>query len=90
MVWQVQAAAIIKVTREVEGGTLKCHRYWPDPTSEPPQKVVLLGEVSVEYLDSVETEISVTRRFQLAKGGKTLMVTQFSYEAWPGMLLEQA
>jgi len=86
MIWQEKVNVIVKVTREVESGTLKCHRYWPDPTSEPPQKVVLLGSVEVEFLGTVESEIFVTRRFKLKKDGKELLVTQFSYEAWPGTL----
>ena len=30
MVWEQQANLIVMVTNEVEGGKLKCHRYWPN------------------------------------------------------------
>lgn len=83
MVWQANAAIIVKVTREVEGETLKCHRYWPDPDSEPPQKVVLMGQIEVEHLSTVNHDFWICREFKLRKGGDERTVTQFSYEAWP-------
>ena len=33
MIWHVQAEVIVMVTHEIEKNRLKCHRYWPDPTS---------------------------------------------------------
>ena len=83
MVWQERCTVIIKVTREVEKGVLKCHRYWPDPSSEPPQKMVLIGQVEVEHLSTQATDTYVVRKFRLRKGGDQLTVQQFSYEVWP-------
>jgi len=83
MVWQERCTVIVKVTREVEKGVLKCHRYWPDPSSEPPQKMVLIGQVEVEHLSTNATDTYVVRKFRLRKGGDELTVQQFSYEVWP-------
>lgn len=74
---------IVKVTREVEKGVLKCHRYWPDPTSEPPQKMVLIGQIEVEHMSTITKDTYVVRKFKLQKGGDQLIVQQFSYEVWP-------
>lgn len=83
MVWQYKAQIIIKVTREVEGDHLKCHRYWPDPESSPPQKMVLIVLIEVEHVDTVVKQAWITRKFKLRKGSQELDVVQFSYEAWP-------
>eukprot|EP00039_Didymoeca_costata_P014340 m.230362 g.230362 ORF g.230362 m.230362 type:complete len:277 (-) comp15999_c0_seq4:4967-5797(-) len=83
MIWQVQASIIVKVTREVENGVLKCHRYWPDPSSEPPQRLVLLGNVEVEFNSAEVHDTYIIRKFTLRKGSQQRSVQQFSYEAWP-------
>jgi len=83
MVWQEQVEVIVKVTKEVEGGTLKCHKYWPEPTEDAPSKMVLLGQVEVEFVSTESTDVFITRKFVLRKGSKELKVTMFSYEAWP-------
>jgi len=81
---------IVKVTKEVEGGTLKCHKYWPEPTEDAPSKMVLLGQVEVEFVSTESTDVFITRKFVLRKGSKELKVTMFSYEAWPGKQLRVA
>lgn len=83
LIWQEKSECIIKVTREVEGGTLKCHKYWPDPNSDTPQKIALLGQIEVEHVETTANEIFITRKFKLRKGGEERNVTQFSYEVWP-------
>ncbi|NXX90234.1 PTN20 phosphatase, partial [Centropus bengalensis] len=32
MVWESQSDVIAMMTKEVELGQVKCHRYWPEPT----------------------------------------------------------
>jgi len=84
MIWQENVSTIVKVTREVESGVLKCHRYWPDPHGEPPQKTVVLGGVEIEHLDTPNpNDVFVTRKFKISKGGVERELAQYSYEAWP-------
>lgn len=80
-----QVSIIVKVTREVENQTLKCHRYWPDPESEPPQKKVTIGKIEIEHLSSKSQEQFIVRKFKLRHGQSERDITQFSYEAWPGV-----
>lgn len=80
----VQVATIVKVTREVENQTLKCHRYWPDPDCEPPQKMVLIGQIEVEHMSTFAEDQWIVRVFKLRRGTEERKLTQFSYEAWPG------
>lgn len=83
MVWQVKSELIIKVTREVEGGVLKCHRYWPDPNAEPPQKKVVLGQLTVEFMSADHSDAWIVRSFKVKKGNTERIIQMFSYEAWP-------
>eukprot|EP00035_Acanthoeca_spectabilis_P010299 m.182615 g.182615 ORF g.182615 m.182615 type:complete len:467 (+) comp14979_c0_seq1:86-1486(+) len=83
MIWQYKVSIIVKVTREVENQTLKCHRYWPDPESEPPQKKVTIGKIEIEHLSSKSQEQFIVRKFKLRHGQSERDITQFSYEAWP-------
>jgi len=83
MVWQENVSTIVKVTREVESGVLKCHRYWPDPHGEPPQKTVVLGGVTITHLEHDQNDVFVTRNFKISKDGVERELAQYSYEAWP-------
>jgi protein tyrosine phosphatase len=79
----MQAEIVVMVTREVEGGQLKCHRYWPDPTSKPSERTKKLERIVVTFL-SESTEHSYTvRKFSLTKGKETREVVQLCYQAWP-------
>jgi protein tyrosine phosphatase len=72
------------VTREVEGGSLKCHRYWPDPTSKPSVKEMKFEKIKVEFLDSRAMQYFIYRRFRLTKGkDESRIIHHFQYEAWP-------
>lgn len=83
MVWEYDVSVIIKVTREVESGTLKCHRYWPDPNATPPQLMALFGLVEVEHKGTTAHSFYIERSFEIRKGTEKRTLTQFSYEAWP-------
>lgn len=53
MVWLQKIETIVMVTHEVEKNRMKCHRYWPDPTSRPPVKTLQYGDIFVTHLTSV-------------------------------------
>ncbi|NXY81818.1 PTN20 phosphatase, partial [Alcedo cyanopectus] len=49
MVWENESDVIAMMTREVELGQVKCHRYWP----EPPRDSIVLANFQLR-LDSCE------------------------------------
>jgi protein tyrosine phosphatase len=83
MVWHVKAEVIVMVTHEIEGNKLKCHRYWPDPTSTPSVKKLQYGSIFVTHLNSVPHKNFTVRTFEVFFNGETRQIKQFSYTAWP-------
>jgi protein tyrosine phosphatase len=71
------------VTHEVENGKMKCHRYWPDPTSNPPSAQLQYGDVTVTHLATVPHRQYVTRSFLVSCGGEQRTLKQFFYTCWP-------
>lgn len=88
MVWQEKVNVVVKVTREIEDGTLKCHRYWPDAMSEPPTPSMKFGlhegeRFTVTFASIEDRGAFLVRNFKLTKGDETRTVSQLSYESWP-------
>lgn len=81
MVWENNTRYIVMVTNEVEGGKLKCHRYWP---LQEEGSVTIGGmSLSMTYMEVHSSYVS--RHFSLTnnKSGEVRDVTQFAYTAWP-------
>ncbi len=74
------------VTREVEGGSLKCHRYWPDPTSKPSTKTLTFDKLKVEHISASTNQFYIYRRFQLTKV-RSIYIAVFCFPAPPGPAL---
>lgn len=69
------------VTREVEKGVLKCHRYWPDGDIGASQSY---GSITVT-LTAVEPKDTFTQRhFAIALGdAKPRTIMQLCFDSWP-------
>lgn len=83
MIWHVQAEVIVMVTHEIEKNRLKCHRYWPDPTSTPPVKKLQYGSIFVTHISSVPHKNFTVRTFDVEQAGEVRRIKQFAYTAWP-------
>jgi protein tyrosine phosphatase len=70
-------------TKEVEGGSLKCHRYWPDPTSAPPKKSLTFDDLKVQFVSAENQREALVRTFHVTKGDVQHIVTQICYLSWP-------
>ena len=83
MIWHMKIETIVMVTHEVEKGKMKCHRYWPDPTSSPPVKRMQYGQITVSHLQSVPHKHFVVRTFDISFGGEVRTIKHFAYTSWP-------
>eukprot|EP00051_Salpingoeca_urceolata_P015074 m.193082 g.193082 ORF g.193082 m.193082 type:complete len:465 (-) comp18282_c1_seq1:42-1436(-) len=83
MVWHENVELIVMVTNEMEKGRVKCHRYWPDPTSEPPVQENQYGDCTVRHITTEEYEHFKIRCFEISCGGEKRSVRQFAFTAWP-------
>jgi protein-tyrosine phosphatase len=62
---------------------MKCHRYWPDPTSSPPAKKAQYGSVFVTHKSSVPHKHFIVRTFEVEFEGEVRELKQFAYTSWP-------
>ncbi|KAM8871469.1 tyrosine-protein phosphatase non-receptor type 13 isoform 1-T1 [Synchiropus picturatus] len=82
MVWEQKSNVIAMMTQEVEGGKVKCQRYWPDMPMSPEMvddrlQIMLIKD---QHLDNfiirlIEVKDSQTNEVQL--------VTHLNYMGWP-------
>lgn len=83
MIWNSKVETIVMVTHEVEKGRMKCHRYWPDPTSSPPVTSLNYGAVIVRHVRSTPHRHFVVREFTAELDGEVRAMRQFAYTSWP-------
>jgi protein tyrosine phosphatase len=81
MVWETNSGIIAMVTREVELGKTKCHKYWPDAKG-----TLQCGTLEISWLSQTDLspDFSV-RRFVLynPRINESREISQFYYHAWP-------
>jgi len=82
MLWEQKISTIVMVTNEIEGGKLKCHRYWPDQT----EKVMKAGDFEWTVGTQEVFTNYIKRTFILSVKGQAKQnreITQFAFTAWP-------
>nr|XP_019937658.1 PREDICTED: tyrosine-protein phosphatase non-receptor type 13 isoform X3 [Paralichthys olivaceus] len=82
MVWEQKSNVIAMMTQEVEGGKVKCQRYWPDTsrTAEMVDDRLQVTLIKDQYLDNfvirlIEVKDVLTNEIQ--------RVTHLNYTGWP-------
>lgn len=88
MLWENRVEIIVMVTNEVEGGKMKCHRYWPDSPEEVAaggQNPKMYGGFTVTATSEEVLPNYITRTFDLKenKTGQVRKIKHFLYTAWP-------
>jgi protein tyrosine phosphatase/chromosome segregation ATPase len=83
MIWERETTVVVMVTAEVESNRRKCHRYWPDPTSTPPQPVMRYGPIVVRHDETVDKGDYTIRKFTMQHEGVTRILTHLCFTAWP-------
>ena len=81
MLWEQNVQMIVMVTGEVEGGKLKCHRYWPDDTEHG----LTLGDFNIEMSEVEAHPTYIARCFQVTSRttSESRFVYHYQYIAWP-------
>uniref|UniRef100_A0A4W6CBS6 Protein tyrosine phosphatase non-receptor type 13 n=1 Tax=Lates calcarifer TaxID=8187 RepID=A0A4W6CBS6_LATCA len=77
MVWEQKSNVIAMMTQEVEGGKVKCQRYWPDTprTAEMVDDRLQITLIKDQYLDNFVIRLIETNEIQ--------RVTHLNYTGWP-------
>uniref|UniRef100_A0A672SN06 Tyrosine-protein phosphatase non-receptor type 13-like n=1 Tax=Sinocyclocheilus grahami TaxID=75366 RepID=A0A672SN06_SINGR len=82
MVWEQKSNVIAMMTQEVEGGKVKCQRYWPD-TPRSPEMVDDRLQITLakdQHLDNFVIRLIEVRDIQT---NEIQRVTHLNYTGWP-------
>ncbi|KAI9290859.1 hypothetical protein K502DRAFT_326545 [Neoconidiobolus thromboides FSU 785] len=85
LIWQNNTRVIAMLTKEYEGGRIRCHRYWPDV----PGQSVSFGKFVVKNLQEEEctnTGLIQLRKFLLSRSDRhcePMIIMQVHYLGWP-------
>ncbi|XP_069834319.1 tyrosine-protein phosphatase non-receptor type 13 isoform X1 [Dendropsophus ebraccatus] len=82
MVWEQSATVIAMMTQEMEGGKIKCQRYWPDELHRP---VRITSELQLTLVKTQQLESFVLRIVELqdVQTGEVRRVAHLNFTAWP-------
>ncbi|XP_067340068.1 tyrosine-protein phosphatase non-receptor type 13 isoform X3 [Channa argus] len=82
MVWEQKSNVIAMMTQEIEGGKVKCQRYWPDTprTAEMVDDRLQITLVRDQYLDNFVIRLIEVKDI---KTNETQYVTHLNYTGWP-------
>ncbi|KAI4881467.1 hypothetical protein NFI96_012213 [Prochilodus magdalenae] len=82
MVWEQKSNVIAMMTQEVEGGKIKCQRYWPDTprTAEMVDERLQITLVKDQHLDNFVIRLIEVKDIQT---NEIQRVTHLNYTGWP-------
>ncbi|XP_031433720.1 tyrosine-protein phosphatase non-receptor type 13 isoform X3 [Clupea harengus] len=82
MVWEQKSNVIAMMTQEVEGGKVKCQRYWPDTprTAEMVDDRLQITLVKDQHLDNFVIRLIEVKDIQT---NEIQQVTHLNYTGWP-------
>lgn len=79
MVWEQNVAVLVMTTGLMEGGRMKCHRYWPE--KESPE--LDAGTVAVSLVNEEDYDEWIKTTLTLTSGNSTRTVIHMWYTGWP-------
>ncbi|KAM5194051.1 tyrosine-protein phosphatase non-receptor type 13 isoform 2-T2 [Mantella aurantiaca] len=82
MVWEQNSTVIAMMTQEVEGGKIKCQRYWPEDPNRP---LRIHNGLQLTLLRTQHLESFVLRILELqdTQSGEKRHVAHLNFTAWP-------
>lgn len=79
MIWEQKVHIIVMLTRLIEDGRPKAHKYWPTTKTR-----VFGGKFKVTMVNWVDTEADFRiKEFELECDGERRRIFQFHYRGWP-------
>ncbi|XP_069599473.1 tyrosine-protein phosphatase non-receptor type 13 isoform X7 [Ranitomeya imitator] len=82
MVWEQNSTVIAMMTQEMEGGKIKCQRYWPEELQRP---VRITNELQLTLVQTQQLESFVLRVVELQElqSGEARHIAHLNFTAWP-------
>nr|XP_057908252.1 tyrosine-protein phosphatase non-receptor type 13 isoform X2 [Doryrhamphus excisus] len=82
MVWEQKSNVVAMMTQEIEGGKVKCQRYWPDSpgSTEMVDERFQITLMKDQYLDHFVIRLIEVKDIQT---NETQHVTHLNYTGWP-------
>ncbi|XP_038130998.1 tyrosine-protein phosphatase non-receptor type 13 isoform X2 [Cyprinodon tularosa] len=82
MVWEQDSNVIAMMTQEIEGGKVKCQRYWPDTprTAEMVDDRLQIKLVKDQHLENFVVRLIEVKDVQ---ANESKLVTHLNYTGWP-------
>nr|XP_033818902.1 tyrosine-protein phosphatase non-receptor type 13 isoform X2 [Geotrypetes seraphini] len=82
MVWEQNCTVITMMTQEVEGGKIKCQRYWPDAADRPK---MIDNQLQLTLLKTHLLENFIVRLLALSnvQTGEVRNIIHLNFTAWP-------
>lgn len=82
MVWEQNATVISMMTQEMEGGKIKCQRYWPEELHRP---VRITNELQLTLVKTQQLESFILRVVELqdVQTGDLRHIAHLNFTAWP-------
>ncbi|XP_049852600.1 tyrosine-protein phosphatase 2-like [Schistocerca gregaria] len=81
MVWQNDVRVIVMLTKEVESGSIKCAKYWPDSNSITYQDIKVVHCYTRDANPDILTRIFRIEHLEPGTGPRTLI--HYQYTEWP-------
>ncbi|XP_073493242.1 tyrosine-protein phosphatase non-receptor type 13 isoform X5 [Phyllobates terribilis] len=82
MVWEQNSTVIAMMTQEMEGGKIKCQRYWPEELHRP---VRITNDLQLTLVQTQQLESFVLRVVELQElqTGEVRHIAHLNFTAWP-------
>ncbi|KAL6065271.1 Tyrosine-protein phosphatase non-receptor type 22, variant 2 [Balamuthia mandrillaris] len=81
MLWESNVYVVVMLSRNEEGGKIKCHKYWP---SKQNKEGLRFGDMTVKIVNTVKMDYSFLIRTLLVQHGEEQReIYHFHYLDWP-------
>ncbi|KAM8939670.1 tyrosine-protein phosphatase non-receptor type 13 [Pelodytes ibericus] len=82
MVWEQNSTVIAMMTQEIEGGKIKCQRYWPD-SPDRPQRISNELQLTLVKMQQLESFVLRIMELQHVQTGEIRHIAHLNFTAWP-------